>query len=86
MIRTTVKVGGMACGMCESHINDVIRKVFPEAKRVSSSHKKGEAVFLTENPVDPEKLKGAIEETGYHYLGASSETVKKKGLFGGIFG
>jgi copper chaperone CopZ len=86
MIKTTVKVGGMACGMCESHINDVIRKVFPEAQKVTSSHKKGEATFLTENAVDPEKLKDAIEETGYHYLGASSETYKKKGLFGGLFG
>ena len=28
MIKTTVKVDGMMCGMCESHVNDAIRKAF----------------------------------------------------------
>ena len=32
MIRTTVKIGGMICGMCEAHINDAIRAVFPVKK------------------------------------------------------
>lgn len=86
MIKTTVKVGGMACGMCESHINDIIRKEFPEAKKVRSSHKKGEAEFLTEQPVDPEKLRDAIEASGYHYLGAASGAYEKKGFFTGLFG
>lgn len=26
MIKTTLKIDGMACGMCESHINDAVRK------------------------------------------------------------
>ena len=25
MIQTTVEVGGMACSMCEAHINDAVR-------------------------------------------------------------
>lgn len=82
MVKTTVKVGGMACGMCESHINDVIRKTFPDAKKVSSSHTKGTAVFVTESEVNPEILQNAIEATGYHYLGISSEPYKKHGFFG----
>ncbi len=82
MVKTTVKIGGMACGMCESHINDVIRKTFPEAKKVSSSYKKGTAVFVTEEEVDKECLRKAIEDTGYHYLGVSSEPYVKKGFFG----
>ena len=28
MIQTTLKIDGMMCGMCESHMNDVIRKNF----------------------------------------------------------
>ena len=28
MIKTTVKVDGMMCGMCESHVNDAVRKAF----------------------------------------------------------
>lgn len=81
MLKTTVKIDGMACGMCESHINDVIRKTFPNARKVSSSHKKGEATFLTEEPVDADVLSKAIEDTGYHYLGYSTKSCEKHGLF-----
>lgn len=28
MIKTTLKIDGMMCGMCESHMNDVIRQNF----------------------------------------------------------
>lgn len=40
MIQTTVKVSGMACSMCEAHINDAIRAAF-SVEKVSSSHTKG---------------------------------------------
>lgn len=32
MIKTTVKVDGMMCGMCESHVNDAVRKAFQVKK------------------------------------------------------
>ena len=41
MIQTTVEVGGMACSMCESHINDTVRNAFP-VEKVSSSHALGD--------------------------------------------
>ena len=47
MIKTILKIDGMMCGMCESHINDVIRTQFPVTK-VKSSHTKGECVILSE--------------------------------------
>ena len=37
MLKITAKVDGMMCGMCESHINDAVRRVFP-VKKVTSSH------------------------------------------------
>ena len=40
MIQTTIKVSGMACSMCEAHINDTIRGAF-SVEKVSSSHSKG---------------------------------------------
>ena len=46
MIQTTVKVSGMACSMCEAHVNDTIRRAFP-VEKVSSSHVKGETVILS---------------------------------------
>ena len=39
MIQTTVQVSGMACSMCEAHINDAIRGAFP-VEKVTSSHSK----------------------------------------------
>ena len=29
MVKTTLKIDGMMCGMCESHVNDAIRNAFP---------------------------------------------------------
>ena len=46
MIQTTVKVSGMACSMCEAHVNDTIRRAF-SVEKVSSSHAKGETVSLS---------------------------------------
>ena len=40
MIKTTLKIDGMMCGMCEAHMNDVIRKNF-KVKKVTSSAKSG---------------------------------------------
>ena len=28
MTKTTIQVSGMACSMCESHVNDAIRSAF----------------------------------------------------------
>ena len=29
MVKTTLKIDGMMCGMCESHVNDAIEMLFP---------------------------------------------------------
>ena len=81
MIKTTVKVDGMMCGMCESHVNDAVRKAF-QVNKVTSSHTKGETVIITDTPVDEAKLKTAINATVYEVKGVTSEPYeKKKGLF-----
>ena len=38
MTKTTLKIDGMMCGMCESHMNDAIRKAF--------NVKKGDKLFV----------------------------------------
>ena len=81
MIKTTMKMEGMMCSMCEAHINDVIRKVVPGAKKVSSSHAKGEASFLSEEAVDVKLLKNAVAATGYTCTSVVSEPYVKKGWF-----
>ena len=81
MIKTTLKIEGMACGMCEAHICETIRKAVPGAKKVTASHKRGEASFLTDAPIDEEALKNAIAATGYTCLSVTSEPCEKKGWF-----
>ena len=72
MIETVVKVDGMMCGMCESHVNDAVRKAFPEAKKVASSHTKAQTVIHSEQ---------ALDATGYEVKGVSSAPYEKKDFF-----
>ena len=81
MYKTIASIDGMMCDMCESHINDMVRKKF-EVKKVSSSHKKNETVIISENPIAKEALEAALSPMGYHCMDAKSEEYKKKGLFG----
>ncbi len=80
MTKITVKVDGMMCGMCESHVNDAVRRTFP-IKKVTSSHSKGQTVILTENDIDENALRSAIGATGYEVKAVSKEPYEKKGLF-----
>ena len=59
MIKTTIKITGMACTMCEAHINEAVRNAF-SVKKVKSSHSKGEAVILSEEPLDEAVLRKAL--------------------------
>ena len=59
MYQTTLKIDGMACSMCESHVNDAVRKAFP-VKKVTSSHSKGETVILSEQPLEEAAVRAAI--------------------------
>ncbi len=83
MIKTVLKIDGMMCGMCEAHINEVIRKVVADAKKVKSSHAKGESSFLSAQEPDFEQLQAAIAETGYTLQSFQTEPYTKKflGLF-----
>ena len=81
MNKTTLKIDGMACGMCEAHISDTIRKAVPGAKKLSASHKKGEASFLTEEAADEKLLRDAIAATGYTCLSVDCAPYEKKGWF-----
>ena len=80
MVETILRVDGMMCGMCESHINDVVRKT-ARVNKVTSSHTKGETVIVSEQELDIETLKQAIAATGYTVTGAETRPYEKKGFF-----
>ena len=83
MTKTTLKIDGMMCGMCEAHMNDAIRKAF-QVKKVTSSHTKKETEILSENPLDEALIKKTVDAAGYKLEGVTSEPYEKKGfsLFG----
>ena len=81
MWKYTIQVNGMMCGMCESHVNDAVRKAFP-VKKVTSSRSKKETVVITEAELDQEALRAAISATGYDVGEIRKESWQKKGLFG----
>ncbi len=82
MLKITMGIDGMMCGMCESHINDAIRREF-KVKKVTSSHTKKQTVILTEKPLDEDKLRKVIDDTGYKVMSIeTAEEEKKGGLFG----
>lgn len=73
MLKTTVKIDGMMCGMCEARVNEAISRAFPEAERVTSSHARGETEILSAEAPDAEKLRGVVEDTGYEFRSIVTE-------------
>lgn len=80
MTKITLKIDGMMCGMCETHINDVIRKNF-NVKKVNSSHSKGTTEIITEADISNEKINEVMSPTGYRVLSIKREPYEKKGFF-----
>ena len=84
MVQITVKVDGMQCSMCESHVNEAVRRALP-VKKATSYHGKGRTVLLAAQPLAAKAMRAAIEPTGYRVLGIESGPCRKKGFFG-LFG
>ena len=60
MTKTIIQVSGMACSMCESHVNDAIRSAF-SVDKVTSSHTKGETVVISKEPLDEKAIHAALD-------------------------
>lgn len=80
MMKITVGIEGMACGICETHINEAVRNAF-HVKKVTSSHTKKQTVILAEKNIPEQELRSVVEKTGYHAISVCSEPYEKKGLF-----
>ena len=80
MFKMTLDIDGMACNMCESHVNEAIRKAFT-VKKVSSSYKKKRTEIISEHILHEPELKAALDPTGYTLVSVHAEPYQKKGLF-----
>ena len=80
MYKTTVKIEGRMCGMCESHVNDEIRSKL-SVKKVNSSCKKGETVIISENELTEKAITKVLEDSGYNVTDVICLPYEKKGFF-----
>ena len=63
-MKTRLTITDMACGMCEAHVNDAIRKAFP-VKKVKSSHRRNLTEIVSDGPLDEQRLREVIAASGY---------------------
>ena len=77
LYKITLGIEGMACGMCESHVNDAVRKAFA-VKKVSSWHGKKRTEILAEQPSVVEERRAASGQTGYSVTSYACEPYEKK--------
>ena len=80
MEKLTVKIDGMSCGMCDAHVNNLVRKHF-NVKKVKANHSKGIAEIITEDNMSDEALREALGEMGYKVLEVERAPYEKKGFF-----
>lgn len=60
----SLNVYGMRCGMCETHINNLIRNSFP-VKKVKSSRFKKETIIYSDTELNIEEVIDKIASIGY---------------------
>ncbi len=85
MTKYTIKLDGMMCGMCEAHVNDVIRKsTNNNVKKLKSDHIKNTSTFVSQD-INIDDVINSITSLGYRVLDIKSEEYEEKGLFKRLF-
>ena len=67
-MKKEIKIEGMMCEHCEAHVKKGL-EALPEVEKAVADHTKGTAVVTLKTAVSDEKLKKAVEDAGYKYLG-----------------
>ena len=62
-----LKIDGMKCGECESHVNDIIRRNF-KIKKVSSTHRTGEVKILSKEELNLQEIEEKLMSYGYKII------------------
>lgn len=70
-------IDGMACGMCEMHVEDKLRKAI-KLKKVKASHIKNNVVVITELELSEEDFKKILDPTGYRITSYEKSVAVKK--------
>ena len=78
MIKTTVKIDGMQCNMCETHVKDLIRKKF-DVKKIKASHVNGECVIVSPERFLEKSLLMSLDRWGIRLLKWNQSHMLRKG-------
>ena len=70
-------IDGMACGMCEMHVEDKLRKAI-KLKKVNASHIKNNVIVITELELSEEDFKKILDPTGYRITSFNKSIAVKK--------
>ena len=74
-------IDGMRCGMCEMHVEDTLRKDFPNYKKVKASHLSATVVFITPLEISEKEFVDAFYPTGYRITSYQKTQAIKKLFF-----
>jgi copper chaperone CopZ len=80
MNKYIIKIDGMKCGMCESHVNDLFRKNVI-LKSVKSNHKTGVTTIISNIDLSIDDINKALDNSGYIIEDVKKEEANKT-LFG----
>lgn len=78
MVETILKIDRLVCGLCEAHVDQLIRNHF-EIQKVKSNHRKSETKIISEQPLDQNRLTEIIEADGYRIVEIQEKQLEKKG-------
>ena len=76
MSAVTVAVQGMTCPTCEKSIEAALLRM-PEVRSVRADHLSGRVELTLESPLDPSKVRTAIEEAGYDVAGPEASSPER---------
>jgi copper chaperone len=76
MSAVTVAVEGMTCPTCERSIEAALLRM-PEVRSVRADHLSGQVELSLDGPLDPAKVRTAIEEAGYDVAGAEASSPER---------
>jgi copper chaperone CopZ len=70
-MKTVIRIGGMTCAHCLTRVESALKEV-EGVETVKVDLESGRGALESEKPLDDSKIKKAIEEVGYKYLGQTS--------------
>jgi len=76
MSKVTAAVDGMTCPTCERSIEAALFRML-EVRSARADHLSGRVELTLDGPLDPSKVRTAIEEAGYDVVGVEASPAKR---------